>query len=249
MVFMDELPETIGSMPSVPQQEPRPPAPQPRPKSANQSVAIGFFLCAVCLFVFPTYAHMDDLGTGTFYGMGSMILLLAILSLFGTVTKRPGKNRPPKAFAARAGAEKSSRLRRINSILFGVVILLLGVFLMTSANVANMEDLSFVGLIVLLLGVAVTFASIINYSRANRRLAAAQAGQGTVTEEQRQRSNRIQSGFVLLFLGVCSLAFPRVMGVNAFGTGIIYGIGLVYLFMAMLVLGNAIASFISRKTA
>lgn len=245
---MSELSETIGSMPSVPQSEPRPQTPRPKPKAANREAALGFFLCAICLLAFPTYAHTDDLGTGIFYGMGLLILLLLVAALCGAVAERVSRNKPPKALAARPGTGKPQRLWRLNSILFGVVILFGGVFLLTSPDSTNLGDLSMVGLFLLILGIGVTFTSAVGYSRDNRHLAAAEAGAGSVAQEQ-QQSNRIRAVFYLLLLGAFLLALPREAGTNAFDRGLFYGIGLLLLFLAMMVLGSIVSRLISRNPA
>src|SRR5437879_5626521 len=99
---MSESSEFIGSMPSMPQPEPRQQTSQQKPKPSNVGNFIGFFLCAVCFLVFPTYAHTDDLGTGIFYGMGMMLILLLVLVLCSWLAKRIGKKKPPKATKARA---------------------------------------------------------------------------------------------------------------------------------------------------
>jgi MFS family permease len=232
---MSESPEFIGSMPSVPQHQLPPPVPEQKPKADNRGAFIGFFLCAVCLFGFPSYAQTDDLGTGIFYGMGLFLLLIAFSGLLGILVKRGSKDRPPKA---RPAPRKPRRVRQLNGILFGIVILLLGVYLLTSPDLV---DINIFGLFFLIVGIGVIFFAIVGIFRSRRRLAEFESGAGSAARSQQTKSQILLSGLYMLFAGACLFVFPRIMGANAFVRGFLYGIGLIILMLAMLVLGNALS--------
>jgi hypothetical protein len=233
---MSESPEFIGSMPSVPQRQSPPQMPEQKPGTSNLGGLVGFSFCAVCLLVFPFYAQTDALGTGIFDGMGAFLLFLTIVGSLRVLAKRAGtSNKPPKVAKARPATGSSRRVRQLNGILLGVALLLLGVYLLTSPDLV---DINIFGLFFLIVGIGVIFFAIVGIFHSRRRLADSESGSGPAALQQQQRSNTISSSISLLLAGICFLGLPR--GMSAFARGFLYGMGLLIVMLAMLVLGNAI---------
>jgi hypothetical protein len=236
---MSESPEFIGSMPSVPQRQSPPQMPEQKPGTSNLGGLVGFSFCAVCLLVFPFYAQTDALGTGIFDGMGAFLLFLTIVGSLRVLAKRAGtSNKPPKVAKARPATGSSRRVRQLNGILLGVALLLLGVYLLTSPDLV---DINIFGLFFLIVGIGVIFFAIVGIFRSRRRLAEFESGAGSAARSQQTKSQILLSGLYMLFAGACLFVFPRIMGANAFVRGFLYGIGLIILMLAMLVLGNALS--------
>jgi hypothetical protein len=234
---MNESSEVIGSMPSVPQPELRPQTSREKQMPGNL-MGLVFFLWAICLLVFPVYAHTDDLGTGVFDGMGLTLIMLIVLALLATFARRSGKNRRSKTALARSGPKTPRRWQKmVNGILFGMVFLLLGVYLLTSPDLG---DLSIVGLFALALGIGVIFF-VISRSVFNQVLLSTKRDRlENITIEQQQQSNNLNSGVFFLFVGICALAFPPRTSINAFACGIFYGTGLILLLLALVLLAIAV---------
>lgn len=122
LAFMSEFPEVVGSMPSVPEHKP----PQQKPKSSNLNIYVGFFLCAVCLLVFPRYVNTDNLNTGIFYGIGLVLLSLAIAGLcMGLSKSRDNKSLEAAAKPARPRKRRGLYMTRLffGLLLFGLYLL------------------------------------------------------------------------------------------------------------------------------
>jgi hypothetical protein len=250
---MSELPDTIESMPSEPQQKSLQQTPsQPKPKPVNLGALIGFFLCAVCLLAFPKYANLDNLGTGIFYGMGLMVLFMWIIWLSSEVARQVSarqvrRNKPSKATEAGPGSGTPRRKRRLYSIVVSILCILVGLCLLAFPGETNMGDLSTqiygVGLIVLLVGIIGLSTALSRRSRDRRLLEAAAAGSDTRAQEQQRRSNGIRAGIFLLLFGVCLLALPQGTNMGALSRGIFYGMGLIVLLITII----ALSSTVSRR--
>src|SRR5216683_5642662 len=234
---MNESSEVIGSMPSVPQPELRPQTSQEKQMPGNL-MGLVFFLWAICLLIFPVYAHIDDLGTGVFDGMGLTLIMLIVLALLATFARRSGKNRRSKTASARSGPKTPRRWQKMaNGILFGMVFLLLGVYLLTSPDLG---DLSIMGLFALALGIGVIFF-VVSRSIFNQvRLSANRDGLENISVERQQRSNNLNVGVFFFLIGICALAFPPRASINAFACGIFYGMGLTLLLLALVILTIAV---------
>jgi hypothetical protein len=250
VLYMSEPSEFIGSMPSIPERKPLQQTPaQQKPRPGNLGVGIGFFLCAVCLLVFPTYANMDNLSTGIFYGMGFFVLLIAILGLINEVSRRVRKSKPLKAIEAGPGSGVPQRKRRSNGIGVGLFFFLFGAALLAFPGETDTGDLSLkiygAGLILMLIGIIGIGIGLSRRSRENRLLAAAEARSGSgVQGEQRNTDGFV--GYIFIFLlGIYLLAFPQGTSIPALSKGIFYGVGLIMLLLAILGLCNAI----SRRVA
>lgn len=245
-VFMEESSEFIGSMPSVPQPEPSTGNAQQRPAQNNLGLAIGMFLCALCLLVFPTYAHTDDLGTGIFYGVGGIMLSILLSAVCGSVMKRFGKGRPPASPSPgpRPAPKKNPWLQRLNELLFGVVLFLLGLFLLTSPGVPDLGYVSLLGLPVMVIGIGLLFFGIVRSIFGDGR---AEAAEAAASPQERKQEEVITNGLVWLLIGGCFLAFPQFTSLSELFRGILYGIGLVMLLLALLVLSSGITRNIARR--
>ncbi len=244
---MEESSEVIGSMPSVPQPEPPVRPAQPRPRSNEPGIAIGMFLCALCLLVFPAYAHTDDLGTGIFYGVGGVILSILLSAACGALMKRLGKNRAPAATRVRSKAEKRQGIQRLNEILFGVVLFLLGIFLLTSPGIPDLGYVSLLGLPVMVIGIGLLFFGLVRSIFKEKRVEASEASKSTTTPQEQKQEDVITNALVWLLIAGCLLAFPQFAGLTELFRGILYGAGLVMLLLALLVLSRSITRNITQR--
>lgn len=243
---MNDSSEFIGSMPSTPLIPL--PAPVQAAKATNSRSLIGFFLWSVCFLVFPTYAQTDNLGSGIFYGIGSLLLFIVIVGLCQTLTRRTRTNRPAKAPVIRQRSSTSRRLRLINGVLAGIVLFLVGVYLLMSLEIPSVGDVSLLGLLFCTAGLIVSFFAAISYIHKKLAPVQSEATPGTRTQAQR-RASTIKGGIYILFIAGSILAFARETSLNAFYRGILYGMGLFLLLTAIISLNSVIAKSTANKAA
>ncbi|MEO6888884.1 MAG: hypothetical protein ABI324_07820, partial [Ktedonobacteraceae bacterium] len=107
---------------------------------------------------------------------------------------------------------------------------------------------SLVGLLLCIAGLGFLFLIVIRY--VYNRLVPVQnettPGSGTLAQ---QMANNIRGGIVFLFMAGGLLAFAHEASLDAFGRGILYGLGLVLLLTGISALNNIIAMSATQKAA
>lgn len=234
---MGELPEFIGSMPSVPEQK----LLQQKTKSNNLNVYLGFFLCAVGLLIFPKYVNTDSLSTGIFYGIGFVLLFLAIAGVWTGLSKSRGN----KSLEATA---KSAKLRKrrglyVTRLFFG--LFLFGFYLLEFPTVtAFLWGVGFIALFVVMI---VVYRVISRRVRSSKPLEVAGIESKSTASQQKSGSNGLEVSIVCLLIGLFFLAIPKIGPMSDFINGIFYGMGLIVSLMATLGLCNTLAKQFGNK--
>ncbi|HEY0756516.1 MAG TPA: hypothetical protein VGD98_21365 [Ktedonobacteraceae bacterium] len=242
---MSEATDSSGSMPSMPELENSQQIEQQKPRAGQSGMIISLFLCSGCLLIFPTYARLDDLGTGIFYGMGLILLLMGIAVLVSRLAMRARASSVQTA-EGRLRMRPARQRSGLNGVLAGVCLLLLGIYFLAFPEVSGLGNLLWLGLVLLFLGITVCYAVVVGRRRA-KRLATAF---GSVNSQQQlRRSNSIRGGIYIFFLGACFLAFPLGTSLNALSRGIFYGMGLVLVLAAIIGLNSALFNGRTAKQA
>lgn len=234
---MSEFPEVVGSMPSVSEQK----LPQQKPISNNLNAYIGFFLCAVCLLVFPRYVNTDGLNTGIFYGIGLVLLFLAVVGLWINLSKNRGNK--SLEVAAKPARPRKRRGLYVSRFLFG--LLLFGIYFLEFPTVTGF--LWGVGLIALFIVMIVVYRVISRRAKSSKPLEAADIGSKSPTSQRKLGSNGLEVSIVYLLIGLFFLAIPKIGPMSDFIDGIFYGMGLIVVLMAILGLCNTIAKQFGNK--
>src|SRR5262249_18221986 len=152
------------------QPEPKPQAPVQAAPTAGNTVrgCVYMLVGSLCFLIFPAYAQTDDLGSGIFYGAGFLLLFIAVAGICQTLATRGRKDRPAPTRPASpapsvAGPGRSGRLRWINSLLAGIVLVLLGIFLMIAPDILPINDGGLVSVLLCIVGLSIIFLTIIRY--------------------------------------------------------------------------------------
>lgn len=230
---MDNLPEVVGSMPSVPVQKPV----QTKPRSSNFGASAGFFLWSGCALAFPEYTHIDDLSTGVFYGISFVLLFIAIAGLWDNFKRR--NNHPSKATVTKATSTKPRKRRGLYITRIFLVLILCGIFLLTFPTQAGF--LSVAIFLVLLIGIIVFYRVISQRGKSHKPLESVGTGSGSTTSPRKSKSNGLEIGLAYLFIGLYFLAIPKIMNENGLAAGIFYGMGLTILSIAIMGLCNVVS--------
>lgn len=239
---MNESPEIVGSMPSVPAQKPL----QHRPNLNYTPVYVGLLLYAMCAVAFPIYANTDRLGTGIFDGMGLIGLLIAVLGLLSEFIRRVRRNRPTQ-LAAGSGLDTARQKNWSSNISIGLFFMVLGICLLVFPGATSLMNGT--GLLILLIGFIVLSLGLSRRSAYNRARGTTAAGLKIGVQEQRRALNSISSGLYCLFLSIYFLVFPRGTGMDAFGKGLFYGMGFLTLFLAIMILGSGVSRYITHRVS
>lgn len=247
---MDESSEFIGSMPSTPQPKPQPPAPAPVARTGNAWNLVTYSLWGICFLLFPLYTGLNDLGRGVFDGAGILILFMVFVVLCGLLSRLATRNRPPKTTQARQTPGSPRRLGWLNGVLAGVVIFLLGVYLMIAPGI--LDESGLLGIFICIMGLAVIFLSLIRLISAllfPTRNEARPGGSAQAKKPAQGPANTIRGSIYLLFTIGILLAFAHGADLNDFTRGICYGISLVLLLMTITALGNVMVRISTKKMA
>lgn len=236
---MSEWPEeAIGTMPSVPQ-----PKPLPQKPSANNNlgIGIGLLLCGLCLAAFPQYAPMNNMGTGIFYGMSLVFLLIALIIMGSGRNKR-------KLSEDKSRSINHRKMRRIYINRFFVLLVILGLYVVAfPTTVALFYALGFM---VLLSVIFVIYGIISRRAQKSKQLEVTQAEPHTGESQLRQTSSNVDRGLGLLFfllIALFLLVFPKFMENNDLIAGIFYGAGLVALLLTIMGITSEISKFFKKK--
>jgi hypothetical protein len=239
---MNESPEIIGSMRSVPMQKPL----QHRPSLNYTPVYVGLLLYAVCAVAFPIYANTDRLGTGIFDGMGLIGLLIVVLGLLSEFIRRVRRNRPTQLTAG-SSLGTARHKNWSSNISIGLFFMVLGICLLVFPGATS--SMNGTGLLLFLIGFIVLFLGLSRRSAYHRAREITAAGLKTGAQEQRRASNSISSGLYCLFLSIYFLLFPRGTGMDAYGKGLFYGMGFLTLFLAIMILGSGVSRYLTRSVS
>lgn len=235
---MSEVPETIGSMPSVPQKKPQPQKSGPN----NFGAGIGLLICVLCLVIFPKYANTNDLITGFFYGIGLIMMLLAIIQIRSSVSR----NRASKLSETTQTARPRKRWELYISRLFFASIIII-IYLLTFPTVTGL--LWLIGFALLLLVPVISYNVLSRYTK-KRKPADGTATKSKNPEQQpKQRANGTNLSIGFLLLSLYFLALPKIINLSDLFTGFFYGIGLSILLMAIIELYSAISKRLKRTTS
>jgi|GEM_PF-3052103 len=228
-------------MPSMPAQKPV----QPKPGPSNFSVSAGFFLCAGCLLAFPEYTHIDDMSTGVFYGIGFILLFIAIAGLWTDLKRR--YNRPSKTIAKEAIPNKPRKRRGLYITRIFLILILCGLFLLTFPTQAGLFSVAI--FLVLLIGIIVFYRVISQRSRSHKPLESTGMESESTISPRESKSNGLEIGLAYLFIGLYFLAIPKIMNENGLAAGIFYGMGLTVLSIAIMGLCNVVSRLTGKNAS
>lgn len=244
---MNESPELIGTMPSVPQPQAQEKITPSQPRISGTSGRFALFLCALCLCIFPTYAHLEELSAGVFYGIAFVILIIVSTSLRREIARRKQKA-PSLAGDSKAspGLDVLRKRQRSTSIGvgIGILLLLIGVSLLVFPTEIQIGSASINvcggSLFLVMIGIITIYVARMQQRR-NRRLLAEAETQAKPGAVSASRSNVLQSSLGILFTSLFVLALPQWENMNDLIRGICYGIGLMFFMLSLLALSSAIS--------